>query len=291
MYRNLDLATLRSLIAVVDTGGMTRAANRLHLTQSAVSMQIKRLEENLSMTVFERVGRTVKPTAEGEQLLAYARRLVDLNDEAIDRLTTPRYEGSLTFGVPIDVVHPHIPPILSRFGREYPRMAIRLSTDMTLELREGLKEGFYDVILTTEIKPARGGEVLLRQPLIWTGAKHARAWRQRPLPLAFSRECIFRKMVVKILDESGIDWVDTVNSLSDDASMVASAADMGVRADLISSSVQGVVPLEHGGSLPELPEYCVVMYLGTGPNREIATLFADMLREAFCGGDNVVRVA
>ncbi len=291
MYRNLDMATLRALVAVVETGGVTRAANRLHLTQSTVSMQIKRLEESLSMTLFDRVGRALEPTGQGEQLLTYARRLIDLNDEAIDRLTTPQHEGSLAFGVPTDIVHPHVPAVLAQFVRDYPRMAIRLSTECTIDLREGLKNGIYDLILTTEVKPDQGAEVLLRQPLIWTGAIHARAWRQRPLPLACARDCIFRKHIITILDKAGIEWVDTVNSNSDDAAAVASAADMGIRADLISSSAPGVAPLDHENSLPMLPEYCVAMYLAKGPNLEIATEFGDRLRHEFRLSESASRAA
>lgn len=281
MIRNLDSTTLRSLVAIADTGGVTRAANRLHLTQSAVSMQIKRLEELLSIRVFERAGRGVRATPEGEQLIGYARRIVALNDEAIDRLTTPRFEGSIEFGVPSDIVHPHIPPVLMRFGQEYPRMAVRLTTDNTVHLKRGMREGRFDVILTTESKPAKRGEVLLRQPLVWTGAPEGRAAQQRPLPLAFTRDCMFREPAVTALDAAGIDWFDAVDTISEDAAYVSCAADLGVRADLTSVSVRGVEPVpDH--ELPALPEYCVALYRATaGADTEIADVFAAMLREVF----------
>ena len=107
--RNLDITTLRSFVAVAESGGVTRAAGFLHLTQSAVSMQLKRLEELLGLDLFDRSGRTIALTASGEQLLVFARRMVALNDEVITRLTDQAYEGEITLGVPHDIVYPAIP--------------------------------------------------------------------------------------------------------------------------------------------------------------------------------------
>lgn len=100
MIRNLDLTSLRSFVAIADAGGVTRAAGFLNLTQSAVSMQIKRLEEVLGCDVLDRSARKVGLTAEGEQLLGYARKMLALNDEAFHRLTTDVHEGEIVLGVP-----------------------------------------------------------------------------------------------------------------------------------------------------------------------------------------------
>ena len=113
--RNLDMTTLRSFVAVADSGGVTRAAGFLHLTQSAVSMQLKRLEELLAVDLFDRSGRSIALTAEGEQLLVFARRMLALNDEAVRRLTDQAYEGEITLGVPHDIVYPAIPRVLKQF--------------------------------------------------------------------------------------------------------------------------------------------------------------------------------
>ena len=114
--RNLDITTLRSFVAVADSGGVTRAAGFLHLTQSAVSMQLKRLEELLGLALLDRSGRTIALTPSGEQLLGYARRMVALNDEVIGRLTDQAFEGEVVLGVPHDVVYPVIPQVLQRFN-------------------------------------------------------------------------------------------------------------------------------------------------------------------------------
>lgn len=279
--RHLDLATLRSLVAIDETGGVTRAANRLHLSQSAVSMQVKRLEELLSIRILERDGRQVRFTPEGEQLVIGAREMLEINDGIVDRLTTPRFEGNLNVGIPYDIVHPHIPHVLRRFGREYPRVSVRLTTDFTVALKADMREGRFDVILSTERQPTRGGEVLLKQPLVWSGAPDARAWRQRPLPVVFSAHCIFRKPALTALRAAGIEYLEAVKSSSEDAALVACAADLGVSADLTVGQHQGIAPIDHGGTLPELPEYCVALYVPSGENEELGRIFGDMLRESY----------
>ena len=124
--RNLDIATLRAFVAVVDSGGVTRAAGFLNLTQSAVSMQLKRLEEMLNITVFDRSGRTLTLTAAGEHLLVYARRMINLNDEIMRRLTDTAYEGEIRLGVPHDIVYPAIPLVLKLFHAPFPRVMVQL---------------------------------------------------------------------------------------------------------------------------------------------------------------------
>ena len=123
--RNLDVTTLRSFVAVAESGGVTRAAGFLHLTQSAVSMQLKRLEELLGLELLDRSGRTIALTASGEQLLVYARRMVALNDEVITRLTDQAYEGQITLGVPHDIVYPVIPQVLRQFNAAFPRVKVQ----------------------------------------------------------------------------------------------------------------------------------------------------------------------
>ena len=118
MARNLDLTALRALVTVSEVGGVTRAAGLLNLTQSAVSMQIKRLEESLGTTLFNRVQRKLSLTPDGELLAQYARRMIDLNDEALLRLTDTAFEGEIRIGVPHDIVYPQLPQILKAMALE-----------------------------------------------------------------------------------------------------------------------------------------------------------------------------
>ncbi|MGR3468675.1 MAG: LysR family transcriptional regulator, partial [Shimia sp.] len=170
MPRNLDLTALRSFATVADLGGVTRAASALNLTQSAVSMQLKRLEENLGLSLLDRTGRTIALTPTGEQLLGFSRRMIALNDEALSRLTDDGFEGEIRLGVPHDIVLPLIPQVLKRFAAEYPRMRVSLVSSFTSQLRADFADGAFDAILTTEAELGRGGQTLTSVPLVWFGA-------------------------------------------------------------------------------------------------------------------------
>lgn len=139
--RNLDVTTLRSFVAVAELGGVTRAAGFLNLTQSAVSMQLKRLEELLNLSLIDRSSRAVSLTASGEQLLSYARRMVSLNDEVMSRLTDQSLEGEITLGVPHDIVYPAVPKVLQMFNASFPRMKVQLLTSYTRELKDQYRRG------------------------------------------------------------------------------------------------------------------------------------------------------
>jgi len=210
--RNLDLTALRSFVTVAETGGVTRAAGFLNLTQSAVSMQLKRLEESLDLQLMDRSSRSMSLTAAGEQLLSYAKRMLDLNDEALARLTHQEFEGEILLGAPHDIIYPYVPSILRRLAADFPRMKIRLISAPSRELREMFGRGECHAILTTEEQPGPGGEVLVRLPLVWVGATGGTAWRDSPLPVAFCTKCIFRSGVLRRLDQANVDWDMAVES-------------------------------------------------------------------------------
>ena len=206
------MTALRSFAADAEAGGVTKASGFLNLTQSAVSMQLKRLEESLDLKLLERNGCGVVLTGAGEQLLGYARRMLALNDEVFGRLTNQAYEGEVTLGVPHDIVYPAIPRVLQRFAAEYPRMNVRLVSSYTKGLRQMFERGECDMILTTEDTLEAGGQTLLTLPLVWVGAPGGTAWKSRPLRLAFEYACIFRAGVQKALGEVGIPWEMAVES-------------------------------------------------------------------------------
>ena len=280
MARNLDLTALRSFVAVADTGGVTRAAGAINLTQSAVSMQIKRLEEALGLALFDRAGRGVRLTLQGEQLLGYARRMLALNDEALARLTAADYEGELILGVPHDVIYPNVPGILKRFAAEYPRVKVQLISSSTRSLRAMLDRGECHLILTTEDAPAPGGEGLVELPLTWMGAEGGHAWRQRPLPIAFCSNCIFRPGVVRALETSGLDWDMVVNSEVDPAIFAAVSADLAVTAALRDARPPGSEEIDHGGTLPELGTTWICLYQ-LNPEDALSAALAEIVRETF----------
>jgi DNA-binding transcriptional LysR family regulator len=281
MARTLDLTSLRSFVAVADVGGVTRASGFLNLTQSAVSMQIKRLEEMLGLPLLDRSGRGVTLTVAGEQLLGYARRMLDLNDEVLERMTGEAYEGTLTLGVPHDIVYPVIPQVLHRFAADYPRVKVQLVSSFTRMLREQFARGEVDLILTTEDHCDAGGETLQTVPLVWVGAPGGSAWKGRPLKLAFEHRCIFRQGVQAALDEAGIPWEMAVESEQTRTIEASVSADLAVHVALDGTVHPHFERIHHGGALPELAMTSINMYHAAGVKAPALDDLAGLIRQGF----------
>ncbi|MEL6171603.1 MAG: LysR family transcriptional regulator [Pseudomonadota bacterium] len=290
--RNLDVTTLRSFVAVAENGGVTRAAGFLHLTQSAVSMQLKRLEILLGVDLFDRSGRGISLTAQGEQLLVYARRMVALNDEVVTRLTDKAYEGEITLGVPHDIIYPAIPRVLKQFHSAYPRVKVRLISSYTSDLKDQFARGDCEMILTTEATVGADAEQLCEMPLRWMGAPGGTAWRQRPLRIAFSGHCSFRPLAIDRLDAAQVPWELVVDTESDRAIEATVSADMAICAMIEGTEPPQVMLIDHGGALPDLPPQRINFYSAKGLTGEIHDSLADLLRRAFAVSEGVnLRIA
>lgn len=279
--RNFDMGTLRSFVTIVESGSMTRAASRLFMTQSAISMQIKRLETNLGLSVFDRSSQGMTTTVEGEQLLHFANRMLAINDEGMSRLTSPDYEGLIRLAAPSDVIYPHIPGILKEFNRDYPRVQIRFSSGSTSTLTTQFNQGLQDVVLTTEKTPRQGGQVINTRPLIWTGADEGNAWKKRPLPIGNSKNCAFHSSATKALDEVGIDWVDMAASADDFAIEAMISADLCISAELEYEKHSDRVAVDHGGQLPDLPDFSIVLYCADKTDNHLAQTLVDYILRAY----------
>lgn len=278
--RNLDITTLRSFIAVADAGGVTRAASFLNLTQSAVSMQIKRLEESLDLTLLDRQGRGVALTSAGEQLLAYARRIVDLNDEVYGKLTNTVWEGEIILGVPHDIIYPAIPNVMKVMQRDFPRVKVQLHSSYSSDLKDRFSRGEVDVILTTETKPDGAAEILMKVPLRWYGAPGGQAWKSTPLPVAFCNHCSFRPVALRTLEKHGSKWDLVLSSDSDRAIEVAVSADLAVTSVLEGHEPPQFEAIPSSANLPELGHQSVALYRGTARPQIIEPL-CDLLRREF----------
>ncbi|ALJ81743.1 LysR family transcriptional regulator [Ketogulonicigenium vulgare] len=281
MSRTLDLTALRSFVAVAENGGVTRAAGLLNLTQSAVSMQLKRLEESIGVALFERAGRGLALTGAGDQLLSYARRMMVLNDEVYARLNARGYEGEVTLGVPQDVIYPVIPRILQQFARDFPLVQVHLISSFTLMLKEQFRRGEIDVMLTTEDELGEGGETLAQRELIWVGAPGGAAWRKRPLPLAFERACIFRSFVQRRLDEAGIDWQMVVNSESTRTIEATVSADLAIHTYIAGAEPPHLERIPHDGGLPDLRAFNINLYHAVHGESASVMAMVDLIRRAY----------
>ncbi len=281
MPRNLDLNALRSFVTVAESGGVTVAAGRLHLTQSAVSMQLKRLEESLGLNLMDRSARTIGLTPHGEQLLSYGRRLLALNDEVWSRLTDQAYEGEIAFGVPGDIVYPHIPQVLKQFAADYPRVKVQLISSYTTRLKEMYQEGKVDLTLTTEIKGDPQAELLANLPLVWWGSSAGQAARARPLRLAYETGCLFRASAQRALDRAGIAWETSVEARSSRTVEATVSADLAITPLLKGTEPPQWEEVPKSFGLPELPVFEINMYSGNSSNLPLADKLADAVRRAY----------
>ncbi len=278
MPRNLDLTSLRSFVTVAETGGVTRASGLLNVTQSAVSMQLKRLEQALGQSLFDRAQRSMALTGAGEQLLGYARRMVSLNDEIMQRMTGDAFVGEIVLGVPQDIVHPAVPRILQAFNARFPRMKVQLISGYTRMLKDMYARGGCDFILTTEDGCEPGGETLIVKPLVWLGAPGGNAWRQRPLPLAFCSGCIFRSGIQRRLDDAGIPWEMAVESESERTVEATVSADLAVHVVIEGTEPFHTQAIAHGGALPEMKSQNINVYRASGARGEACDALAALIR-------------
>ncbi|HEY9213041.1 MAG TPA: LysR family transcriptional regulator, partial [Ancylobacter sp.] len=182
--RHLDTESLGMLIAIVDSGGFTAAAERVGRTQSAVSARIAQLEESLGVRLLERSRRGISLTESGERLVAHARRLLAFESEALADLKGGTPEGNVRIGMPDDYVDAYFTPTIARFAAAYPRVEISIRCDLSKVLEPEVERGQIDVALFTRDASRPAGELLKREKLVWLAARGHRPERNDPLPLA-----------------------------------------------------------------------------------------------------------
>jgi DNA-binding transcriptional LysR family regulator len=211
-YPSIDTDVLRTFVAIADQGGFTRAGEMVNRTQSAVSMQMKRLEEDvLQRQLFERDGRQVRLTAEGQVLLGYARRILKLHSEVFNTLREPHMVGTVRIGTPDDYVMRFLPGILSRFAQFYPLIQIEVHCESTKQLL--LQRTDLDLSIVTREPGNEIGQLLRKERFVWAEAQNYSAHEQTPLPLAmFNSDCFCRLWACNALDAMGRDYRIAYNS-------------------------------------------------------------------------------
>ena len=205
MIPNLDVDLLKTFLAIADTGSFTRAADDVNKTQSAVSMQMKRLEELLGRPLFSRDGRSIRFTVDGERLIEYARRMVAMNDEAVAAFTRPDLTGTIRFGTPDDYADHFLPEILARFARSHPLVTVDVDCLNSGTLSERIANGEMDLALISCGCEERTGRQKVRdEPLVWvTSARHSTHLLD-VVPVAVSQVgCAWRSVALTALERGG----------------------------------------------------------------------------------------
>lgn len=214
MAAPLDLNLLKTFVAVVESGSLSNAAPRVGRSQSAVSMQMQRLEEMVGNQLLVRGPRTVTPNAIGEDFLIYARRLLKLSDEAWASVTRPKETGSVRLGVPDDYAAFLLPPVLSRFAQDHPLVTVELICEQSTALVKTLAEGRLDLAIVTRL-PEQALEVIRLERFVWVASPNHVAWQTDPLPVAlFEPGCAARMNVLQALGEADRSYRCTYSSAS-----------------------------------------------------------------------------
>lgn len=281
MARNLDLTALRAVVTVAETGSVTRAAQVLNLTQSAVSMQIRRLEEMLGQQMFTRSQRRMTLSPAGDRLVDYGRRMLRLNDEALCSVGAEEGIQNLRIGVPHDIVAPQIPAILRLMTLGWPRLRIVLTVSNTAQLLVAHAEGALDMILTTETRPGPQGEVLALRRLVWLGVPGLQARTDQPLRVALARACGFRPVALAALDAAGYIPEDAVEGDSDTVIEATVAAGIAVTARIEGVAIAGCEELGAASGLPELGHTAICFYDRTELSGEAIEALRKEIRLAY----------
>lgn len=251
---------LRSFIAIAETGGFTAAAQRVHRTQSAVSMQIRRLEEQLGAELFQREGRTVRLSYDGELLLPHARRILQAHREALAAFDKEQLAGTVTLGAPDDYASTFLPKSLARFAEAHAKVHLEFVCQPSVELVRRLAEGSIDLALVTEGSGERGGTLLLRERLVWVTSAAHRAQELDPLPLAiFEPGCPFRRAAVESLARADRAYRIAYTSVSLAGVHAAIDAGLAVTVMLRSSVRPGQRILDERDGFPRLGEAGIVL--------------------------------
>ncbi len=251
----LDLDQLRTFLAIADHGGFTRAGTAVNKTQSAVSMQMRRLEERIGKPIFERDGRMSRLTAEGERLLGYARRLVRLSDETLAAFDDAELSGRVRLGTPDDYADRFLPEVLARFARSNPRSEVTVECRPTEELLGLMREGELDLAIFTYVRGNSLGEVIRQEPLLWVTSSQHGCEREDVLPMALGRPtCSWRKAALEGLAGVGRPYRVLYTSWS--ASGIAAAVVAGLAVTVLPESAlrPGMRVLTEAEGLPKLPK-------------------------------------
>lgn len=258
-FPDLDLDLLRAFVAVAETGGFTAAAEQIGRSQSAVSQKILRLEELLGRKVFERTSRSLLLTSDGEQLLVWARRLLDLNDTAVRALLEPAV-GTLRLGVAEDFAPVLLPAMLARFQRHYPGVHLELHTGLSCQLLDAYESGRLDAVIAKKDGTAQRGRVIWREPLVWMAAVGYRLQPGRSVPLVMlPGPCTYRAVMVQALDDARRSWHAACTAHSLTAIRAAVAGGLGVSVlgrSFIGSELQ-ILP--SGPDWPSLPQTEIIL--------------------------------
>lgn len=271
-----DVDQLKTFIAIVDTGSFTRAADAVHKTQSAVSMQMKRLEERVGRSIFARDGRGARLTEDGERLLDYARRIVHISREAVSAFSNDALTGRVRLGVPDDYAERYLPEILARFSRSNPLVEVTVECEPSDTLTQSITRDEIDLAIITHASRKPVGEVIRQEPLLWVTSQRSLAHEQGTLPLALSHPaCVWREAAIAKLEE--LKRPHRVLYSSRNFAAVGAAVMAGLAVTVLPESAirSGMRVLGPADGFPPLPSCKIALLRNPGSVTDTVEALAD----------------
>jgi len=282
----LDTDQLRSFLAIVDTGSFTRAGERVNKTQSAVSMHVRRLEEQLGCALFVKQGRAARLTSEGERLIEFARRMMQVEAGAMAALSRKCLKGSVRLGIPDDYAEAFLADILTLFNRRHPLVEVSVVCENSVELAAQVHAGAIEIALVTDHEGLQGFELIREEPLVWVAAKRFKPPEGAPIPLALgSPTCLWGKITeVALRDRPGAthglffskNYTAVITVVR--AGLAATALPIGMAGDELR-----VLGADDG--LPSLPLTRMGLIFAPGQISEEAKALAEAVRATISGAD------
>ena len=280
VMKNLPMDLLRTFTTINDLGGFTQAGELLGRSQPAISLQVKRLEELLDIQLFNRAG-GLKLTEEGRMLYESARKILEMNDAVVSQLSTPSVSGTVRLGTPNDFEVSFLPVLLSKFSRAYPDVTLDVTSDVSINLREGYKKGSYDMVMSMDEFPEHGfaDDDYIVETLSWIADPGFNLNRSQPVPLVlYPQGCIYRKHITDALNEAGIPWRVLYCSSSLLGIQSAIKAGLGISA-LVLNTIPEIFQAEQTyNNLPELGKVTIGFNYDQNSLSPAATLLLDFLR-------------
>jgi len=278
--RNLDMDLLRSLAAFADHGTLGLAAARVGRTQAALSLQMRKLEEQAGEPIFQRASRKLVLTEAGEVLLSYARRILALNDEAQQAIRQSQVSGELTFGASQDFGESWLPPVLATFSKAHPSIGLEVRVDGGTRLVEAVDKGDVHLALALGLGERPNAIVIGHLPLVWIAHRDF-AWDGvGKLPLAlFTSPCRFRTKAIAELDAAGVPWNIALTSPSLYGVWAAVNAGLGVTVRTPEGLMPGLEVVDRKLGLPNLGTVDVSLYIAKGARSKALLSLVEMLRE------------
>lgn len=280
----LDLELLRTLVAIVETGNFSAAAAAVYRTPSAVSMQVKKIEDIVGRPVFNRDSRSVSLTPEGELLLEHGRRMLVLNNDLLKSFMTPDVAGIVRLGATDDVSERTLPDLLRRFSRTHCCVTVDVVVDTTISLEKRVSKGELDLVLVTcrpGAKMSKGSEIVFTERLAWAGVRNGVAHEKTPLPISVWEEgCSWRDAALDGLSFIKRDYRIAFMSAHISGQRAAILADLAIAPIPASACINGIVELPPSDKLPALSNYSIALKVSKNPG-PAALAAAQHLRESF----------